>query len=102
MAMYGLKASIALLVVGIGLQATMRDATYLVRRPGLFARTIVSMHVVMPALTLALCVGLAIPRAIRVALLALSISPVPPFLPPRVNKAAGKGSYAVGLLVATS
>jgi BASS family bile acid:Na+ symporter len=100
--MYVLKASVALLVVSIGLQTTPRDATYLVRHPGLFARTIVSMHLAMPLATLALTVGLSLPPAVRVALLAMSISPVPPFLPPRVNKAGGDGAYVIGLLVATS
>jgi len=102
MPMLLLKASIVLLVIGIGLQATMRDAVYLVRHPGLFARTILSMHVLMPAVTLALCIGFGVRPALKVALLTLSISPVPPFLPPRVSKAAGDGSYIIGLLVAMS
>src|SRR3954447_20103429 len=88
-----LRASIAMLVIGIGLQATVHDAGFLVRHPALFARTLVSMHVVLPLAALLLTGVLDVAAPVRVALLALAISPIPPFLPPRMNKAGGHGSY---------
>jgi bile acid:Na+ symporter, BASS family len=40
--------------------------------------------------------------AIKIALVALAISPVPPVLPGKQEKAGGSASYTIGLLVATA
>ena len=42
------QASILLLVFALGLRASYEDATYLLRRPGLLARALVAMYVVVP------------------------------------------------------
>ncbi len=60
------------------------------------------MLVVMPMLAAALAYGLDLDPAVKIALVALALSPVPPFLPPKSIKAGGESSYAIGLLVATS
>jgi BASS family bile acid:Na+ symporter len=96
------KASIALLVVGVGLHASPRDAAFLLRHPGLFARTLLSMHVVMPLLALLVSALFAIPPVVRLTLLCLAISPIPPFLPSKAGKAGGEDAYTIGLLVSTS
>ena len=46
--MLGLQASIFLTVFGYGLQATLDDALYVVRRPAVLARSLVAMFVIMP------------------------------------------------------
>lgn len=95
-----IKSSILLLVFGIGLNASWQDALYLFRRPGLLLRSLLSMYLVMPLAATALIVAFDLPAAVRVALVALAISPVPPILPKKELKAEGHASYAIGLLVA--
>ena len=97
-----LKASIALLVFGIGLTSTPRDAGFLLRHRRLFAQTLLSMHVAMPVLTIWLCRVFALNPAVEIALLALSISPVPPFLPSKVTKAGGDDAYTMSLVITTA
>src|SRR5258705_11906000 len=100
--MLAIKVSLALMVLGIGLQSTPRDATYLLRHPALFARSFLAMSVLMPLLALCLAVTFSLHPPVTLALVALTLSPVPPFLPTRVIRAGGDGSYMVGLFVAAS
>jgi predicted Na+-dependent transporter len=96
------KASIALLVFGLGLRGTLRDATYLLRRPNLLARALLSMSVVMPLTAFLIASLFRLHPAVKVALIALAMSPVPPFLPSRAMKAGGESAYTIGLFTATS
>jgi len=102
MILLAVKVSIALLVFGVGLTATVRDTTYFLRHRALFGWSMVSMYVAMPLFAVWLCLKFELPPAIAIALVALSISPVPPFLPPKISKAGGAGSYTISLVVATS
>jgi bile acid:Na+ symporter, BASS family len=97
-----IKASLVLTVLGVGLHSTPRDAAYLFRHPGLLAKTLVAMNVVMPLFALWLAVVFTLEPAVKLALVALSLSPVPPFLPPKVAKSGGEAAYNVGLLAAVS
>jgi BASS family bile acid:Na+ symporter len=96
------KASLALTVLGIGLRSTPRDATYLLRHRALLARSFLAMNVLMPLLALWLALVFALHPAVRLALVALALSPVPPFLPNKAVRFGGDGSYVVGLFVAAS
>jgi BASS family bile acid:Na+ symporter len=97
--MGGLWLSILLIVFGFGLEATIGDLLYLIRRPGLLARSLFSMFIVMPLLAVALARAFDFPHIVDVALVALAISPVPPLLPRRQAQAGGRKSYALGLMV---
>jgi BASS family bile acid:Na+ symporter len=94
-----LKASVLLNVFAIGLQASAQDATYLFRRPRKLASAILAMNVVMPVLAVAMVIVLDLDPAVNIALVALSVSPIPPLLPKKLVKAGGTASYAVGLLI---
>ena len=98
----GLKLSIVLSVLAIGLKATVADATFVIRHPRPFARALVAMYVVAPVVAVALAWTFALPPAVKIAMVALSVSPVPPILPNMVVKAGGQESLAIGLLVATA
>jgi BASS family bile acid:Na+ symporter len=91
-------ASIFLTVLGIGLSATLRDTTFLLRERGLLFRSLVSMFVVMPVVVAVIAQLSNLPEAVKIALVALAIAPVPPILPRRELKAGGHSGYAVGLL----
>jgi bile acid:Na+ symporter, BASS family len=92
------QASLFFTVFSIGLRASHRDAMYLFRYPRALLVSVLSMAVVMPAFAVAATLLLDLHPAVEVALVALSISPIPPFLPLRVMKAGGKPGYTISLL----
>jgi BASS family bile acid:Na+ symporter len=102
MILLALKISIVLTVFAVGLNATFSDATFLFRRPGKLIRAFLSMNVVMPFLALVLVLTFNLHPAVKIALAALSVSPVPPFFPKNVLQAGGRENYTVGLLVPTA
>lgn len=97
-----LKISIALSVLALGLKATLSDATYLFRRPHQLGRAFLSMNMLMPLLAVIIVPKLSLDPAVKIAIIALSVSPVPPIFPKRAIKAGGKENYALGLLVAAA
>jgi BASS family bile acid:Na+ symporter len=97
-----LKASIILSVFAIGLKATFADATFLLRRPGHLFRALLSMNVLMPLVALCLGAPFDLHPAVKIALVVISVSPIPPILPNKALKAGGKEDYTIGLLVATA
>jgi BASS family bile acid:Na+ symporter len=96
-----LKASIALSVFAIGLKATFSDATFLFRRPARLARALLSMSVLMPLFALALVLLFDLHPAVEIALVAISVSPIPPIFPNKALKAGGAEPYTIGLMVAS-
>jgi BASS family bile acid:Na+ symporter len=95
-----LKVSLLLSVFAIGLKASAQDATYLFRRPGELVRAIVAMNVLMPVFAVAVVLLFDLNQAVRIALVALSVSPIPPLLPNKMVKQGSTDSYAIGLLIA--
>lgn len=95
-----ITGSIVLLVFALGLRATPEEATYLLRRPAKFARAVISMYVVVPAVATLLALSFEFRRPVEIALLATAVSPVPPILPGRQLKLGGHAGYVFGLLVA--
>lgn len=98
----GITVSLVALVFSLGLKAATGDLLYLVRRPGKLVRSILAMNVIM--FVLAVAVALLFPLAIeiKIALIALAVSPVPPILPGKQTKAGGTESFALSLLVCAS
>jgi BASS family bile acid:Na+ symporter len=97
-----LQVSVLLTVFGFGLQTTVHELLYLIRRPGLLARSFVAMFVVMPVVAVALVRLFELRPAFEIVLVALAISPVPPLLPKKEGKAGGESAYALGLMAAVS
>jgi bile acid:Na+ symporter, BASS family len=56
------------------------------------------MFVVMPIICVCAALLFNLPPAIKVALVALSISPVPPLLPQKERTAGGHGAYVISLV----
>lgn len=97
-----INVSIALVVLGLGLGASLGDAAHLLRHPGLLVRSILSMNVAMPVFATLLVMLFDLHPAIKVTVVALALSPVPPFLPRTEIKAGGVSAYVVSLLVITA
>ena len=93
-----LQISILATVFSFGLKTTPNDLLYLIRRPGLFVRSLISIYAIMPVVAVALAQLFDFRPTVEVALVALSVAPVPPLLPQREAKAGGQQSYALGLM----
>jgi BASS family bile acid:Na+ symporter len=96
------QVSIMLTVFGFGLNATVEDVLYVVRRPRMLVISLVSMFIVMPFMALALALVFDPPQAALVALVALALSPVPPTLLGKEREASGRPSYGLGLTATVS
>ena len=94
-----LQVSIVMTVFSFGLMTTVGDVLYVVRRPSLLARSLVAMFVIMPIFAVALAMAFELLHPVEIVLVALAISPVPPLLPGREQKAGGHASYALGLMM---
>ncbi len=97
-----IQLSLALMVFSVGLSATLGDITYLYRRPKLLIRSLLSMNVVMPLFAAVLAKSFDLTPVVKVALVLLAVSPVPPIFPKKALKAGGGFSYTIGLLVAAT
>jgi BASS family bile acid:Na+ symporter len=95
----GLKASILCMVFAVGLGAQPRQALFLLIHPRRLLRMLAAMHLIMPLLVIAAVGGLPLALEVKIALLALAVSPVPPMLTLKAPRAAGSSEYSVGLLV---
>ena len=97
-----LQLSLGLVVLSIGLHTRPGDALFLFRHPALFARSVLAVNVIMPMFVVWVAFVFALKPPVTLALLALSMSPMPPFLPVSTAKAGGEISYTVALLAAES
>ena len=63
-----LKASIVLIVFGLGLSASMDDTLYLFRSPRQLARSLVAMNVIMPLFAAVLAAAFDFYPSLKIAL----------------------------------
>jgi BASS family bile acid:Na+ symporter len=94
-----LQVSIFLTVFGFGLRAGRDEVLYPFRRPAQLARALLAMFVLMPIVSIVLCVAFEFHPAVEIALVALAISPMPPLLTNRQSQAGGRVAYGIGLMV---
>ena len=97
-----IKVSLAFTVLATGMRAGPGDHLWLFRRPSLLLRTILAMNVMMPLIAVLMVSILRLNPAVEAALVALSMSPVPPLLPKKAAHSGGATSYTIGLLFAVS
>jgi BASS family bile acid:Na+ symporter len=95
-----LLLSVFCVVFSLGLEAKPGDAVFLLRRPSLLLRSLLSLNVVMVAFAVAVAELCNLDAEVKVAILALAVSPVPPVLPKKNRKAGGDSAYGIGLLFA--
>jgi BASS family bile acid:Na+ symporter len=100
--LFGMKASIMMSVLAIGLDTTLGEASYLFRRPRRLLASVISMDVVMPLFAIAAAFLLPLAGPVKLALIALSISPVPAGLPKKAMKMGGAEAHVIGLMVAAA
>lgn len=98
----GIRASIFLMVLATGMAGQRGEARELLRRPALLLRSILAMQVLAPLLAAALTIAFPMERAVKIALVTLAVSPVPPFLPRRMLKVGGPRGYVVSLFATSA
>lgn len=94
-----IQIAIVTTVFTYGLQATRDDLLYIVHRPGLLLRSLLAMLGLMPLVVVGCVYFLDLSQPTAIVLTALAISPVPPLLPKKQQKAGGVAPYGLGLLV---
>jgi BASS family bile acid:Na+ symporter len=97
-----IQASIMLVVFAIGLQTAPADALFLFRHPPVLLKSLVARNVAMPLVAILLVRAFPLHPAVKGAIVLLSVTPVPPILPPALLKAGARAPYVSGLLVSHS
>lgn len=95
----GMEASIMMSVLAIGLDTSFGEASHLVRHPRELLNSVISMDLIMPAFAIAAVLLLPLTPPVKLALVALSVSPVPAGFPKTAKRMGGTEAYSVGLLV---
>ena len=94
----GFEASHALTILAIGLDAPLRESATLLRDPKQLGRVLLGMGVVMPVLV-ALAIGhFDLDPAVKLALMALAVSPVPPII---LHRKHAERYYPLALFMTT-
>src|SRR5215218_3486374 len=98
LAALSLKASLLLIVLSTGMSGRRGDIVALLRSPGLLLRSLASMLVIAPVLAVALATTRELSSPVKIALVMMAVSPVPPFLPGKELRAGGQRPYIISLL----
>jgi len=96
-----LKVAVAGIILAIGMDSTLKDVTYLWRRPGLLLRSVLAMYVLVPLAAMALVEVLTLTPGVRIGLLVLAVSAGAPLLPRKLMK-IGDGAYIFSLVLTSS
>ena len=95
----GINLSMALMVFSVAMRAGLAHTRIAFGSPGLLARSLLSMYIVMPAIAVLVALTFELSPSLKVALLLLALSPVPPVLPGKQMKVGGSAEFVLGLLV---
>jgi len=96
--MLAFAISLFLTVLGFGLRASFADLLYLVRRPGLLTRTVLSMFVIVPVAAVVIDLVFELDHRVEIILITLALSPVPPLLPKKATKVNAGNEYPLALI----
>ena len=96
-----LKVAVAGIILAIGMDSTLSDATYLWRRPGLLLRSMLAMYVLVPLAALALVKVVTLAPGAEIGLVVVAVSAGAPLLPRKLMK-IGDGAYIFSLVVTSS
>lgn len=94
--------SVVLVVVAIGMSTSPGTALHLLKSPVTVLKAMFAMFVAMPLFTLLVTWVLPLETDVRIALLALSLSPMPPIMPVTQAKLNADFDYAIGVDLAAT
>ena len=95
-----LHGSLMLLDFSLGLASTVDDATYLFKRPRLLLRAVTAIDLVVPVTAVVLVILMPLPQVVKIGIVLMAISPLPPLVPAKQLKLGVKTPYVCGLYVA--
>lgn len=95
-----LRASVFGTVLAVGLNASMEDATYVLRRPLVLLRSLLAVSVVVPAFAALLAALLPLTPAVKIGIVLMAVSPLAPLVPAKELRLGAHKAYVDGLLVA--
>jgi BASS family bile acid:Na+ symporter len=95
-----LTVSLAVLVLSAGLQASLDDLLYLVRRPRKLLAAVLAVSVIVPAVAVVMVDMLPLQPMVKAGIILMAVSPLPPFVPSKALKAGGRHAYVLGLFAA--
>lgn len=95
-----LMLSLSGLIVAVGLDAEPDDLVYLFRRPRLLAKAVLAVNVLVPLAALFLVALFPLTPVVKVAILLMAVSPLPPFVPGRELKVGAEKRHAYGVYAA--
>jgi BASS family bile acid:Na+ symporter len=95
-----ISISLAGLVLAVGLNATLTDILYVLRRPSELLRAILAVLVLPPIIAALVVALLPISPIVKAAIMVMAISPVPPLVPGKELAIGARKEYAYGLYVA--
>ena len=93
------QLSMVVTMFAYGLRVSAFEPLYVVRQPRLLARSFAAVFVVAPATALVATMMFHVADPVRIAIIALSLSAVPPLLTEKEMRVGGDADYAVGLVV---
>ena len=94
-----LTLSLAGLVMRVGLDATVDDLLYLMRRPQELLKAMAAVNVIPPAAAALLCLALPIAPVVKAGIMLMAVSPTPPLVPSQELKLGARKEYAYGIYV---
>lgn len=97
---WAIQASLFALVLSIGLESRWKDVLYAFQRPALLLRSIIAVNVIVPSVTVALCLLLPVAPWTRAGLVMMAVSPLAPFAPLKMQRTGAERSYVVGTYIA--
>jgi BASS family bile acid:Na+ symporter len=93
------QISIFLTFLSFGLRVSVDDLRSVFRHPRQLGWGLLSIFVVMPVVAKLITAAFDLTPVIEVAILTLSVSPVPPLLPHKALRSASREPFTLGLLV---
>lgn len=96
------QVSLFVTVFAYALRARAEDLRGILREPRLLILSLLAIFVLTPALAIALVETIELPTQAAVALVAISLSIIPPLLPQKELAAGGDRPYAIGLTVSSA
>src|SRR5689334_883946 len=95
-----LTISLAGIIIAIGLDAELDDLLCLFRRPWQLAKAVLAVNVIVPVAAVLLVSLFPLTPIARAGVVLMALSPVPPLVPGKAQKAGAERSYAYGLYTA--
>ncbi|MHA7652466.1 bile acid:sodium symporter family protein [Mycobacterium sp. ML4] len=93
------QISLFAVILGYGLTAQFADVRYVLQRRGLLCRAMVAVMLIAPAIAVLIVNVVDVQPQVAIALVTLAISPLPPLLPRRGEKAGGQAQFGLGLVI---